>query len=204
MMNVVLSVVLLAVLASGLVLPLTEHSVYAQAPTGPQSEVESQQGTTPPPPALSGQRQKPPEAGVTIAVDVPVVTLDVVAVTQHGDILTGLKKENFRILDDGVPQTITNFGPTDAPITMVVLMQFGGNEYGWFASHAKHWADALFPNLQPKDMVALETFDLRTRLEVDFTQNKDEVPNATPLLSSPRSTESNVFDAILETRDRLK
>src|SRR5260370_28464331 len=156
MMNVVLSVVLLAVLASGLVLSRTQPSVYAQGPTGPQGEVGSQQGTTPRPTALSGQRQKPPEAGVTIAVDVPVVTLDVVAVTQHGDILTGLKKENFRILDDGVPQTITNFGPTDAPITMVVLMQFGGNAYGWFASHANYWTDALFPTLHPKDWWALE------------------------------------------------
>jgi VWFA-related protein len=128
----------------------------------------------------------------------------VVAVTQHGDILTGLKKENFRILDDGVPQTITNFGPTDAPITLVVLMQFGGNAYGWFASHAKYWADALFPNLQPKDWVALETFDLRTRLEVDFTQNKDEVRNAISHLYFPGFSESNVFDAILETGDRLK
>jgi VWFA-related protein len=204
MMKVVLSVVLRAILASSLVLPLTEHSVYAQAPTGPQSEVESQQGTTAPPPALSGQQRKPPEAGVTIAVDVPVVNLDVVAVTQHGDILTGLKKENFRILDDGVPQTITNFGPTDAPITMVVLMQFSGNSYGWFASHAKYWADSLFPNLQPKDWVALETFDLRTRLEVDFTQNKDEVRNAISHLYFPGFSESNVFDAILETGDRLK
>jgi len=45
-------------------------------------------------------------------VEVPVVTLDVVARTQNGDIIPGLKKENFRVLEDGQPQTITNFGPT--------------------------------------------------------------------------------------------
>src|SRR6266403_2343110 len=202
MMKAILSVVLLAVLATALVLPLAENSVFAQAPTGPQGG-SPQQPNPPLPPALTTP-PPPPQAGVPIAVDVPIVTLDVVATTQRGDIIPGLKKENFRILDDGVPQTITNFSPTEAPITMVVLMQFSGNSYGWFAYYAKYWADALFPNLQPKDWVALETFDMKTRLEVDFTQNKDEIRNAIYRLYFPGFSESNVFDAILETTERLK
>src|SRR5882762_2888219 len=135
-MKAIFSSVLLGVLAAALALPLAENSAFAQAPTGPQ-------GSAPPPPQQQQQKpaqpqpstpaQQPPQAGVTIAVDVPIVTLDVVATTQRGDIIPGLKKENFRILDDGVPQTITNFSPTEAPITMVVLMQFSGNSYGWFA-----------------------------------------------------------------------
>ncbi len=178
--------------------------ILAQAPPGPQG------GAQPPAqPKTQQDKPKPPQAppaqsGTAISVEVPVVTLDVVATTQHGDILTGLKRENFRITEDGVPQTISNFAPTDAPITMVVLMQFSGNAYGWFAAYAKYWADALFPNLQPQDWVALETFDMKTRLEVDFTQNKDEVRNAIYHLYFPGFSESNVFDAILETVDRLK
>src|SRR3989475_7409008 len=202
-MKAFLSAVLFAALAAALVWPVVEYPVYSQAPSGPQGGAQPQQ--KPASPAQSPSTpQQPPQAGVTIAVDVPIVTLDVVATTQHGDILTGLKKENFRVLDDGVAQTITNFAPTEAPITMVVLMQFSGNAYGWFASYAKYWADALFPNLQPKDWVALETFDMKTRIEVDFTQNKDEVRNAIYHLYFPGFSESNLFDAILETNERLK
>jgi len=206
MMKAIFSSVLLGVLAAGLALPVVENSAFAQAPTGPQGGAPPppQQQQKPAQPQPSTPAQQPPQAGVTIAVDVPVVTLDVVATTQRGDIIPGLKKENFRILDDGVPQTITNFSPTEAPITMVVLMQFSGNSYGWFAYYAKYWADALFPNLQPKDWVALETFDMKTRLEVDFTQNKDEIRNAIYRLYFPGFSESNVFDAILETTERLK
>jgi VWFA-related protein len=205
-MKAIVSSILLGVLAAAVALPLADNPAFAQAPTGPQ-------GGAPPPPQQQQKpeqtqsatpAQQPPQAGVTIAVDVPIVTLDVVATTQRGDIIPGLKKENFRVFDDGVAQTITNFAPTEAPITMVVLMQFSGNSYGWFAYYAKYWADALFPNLQPKDWVALETFDMRTRLEVDFTQNKDEVRNAIYRLYFPGFSESNVFDAILETVDRLK
>jgi VWFA-related protein len=87
---------------------------------------------------------------------------------------------------------------------MVVLMEFSARGYGWFAAYARYWADALFPNLQQKDWVALETFDMKTRLEVDFTQNKEEVRSAIYHLFFPGFSESNVFDAILETNDRLK
>jgi VWFA-related protein len=193
---------LLTALMAVLVLPLAEQPALAQAPTGPQGGAPPQQQNPNAPQAPTAQQ--PPQSGVSISVEVPVVTLDVVATTQHGDILTGLKRENFRVLDDGVPQAITNFAPTDAPITMVVLMQFSGNAYGWFAAYAKYWADALFPNLQQKDWVALETFDMRTRIEVDFTQDKDEVRNAIYHLYFPGFSESNVFDALLETTDRLK
>jgi VWFA-related protein len=175
----------------------------AQAPTGPQSGGQQQ---PPPPPGQNPTQQqpKPQEGGLSIAVEVPVVTMDVVATTQHGDIIGGLKRENFRLFEDGVPQTITNFGPTDAPITMVVLMEFSARYGGYFSYVAKYWTDALFPQLKKDDWVALVTFDMKPKLEVDFTQNKDEVRQAVYHLYFPGFSESNVFDAVLDTTERLK
>jgi len=141
---------------------------------------------------------------VTISVEVPVVTVDVVAANSNGDLITGLKKENFRILEDGVPQTITNFGAGEAPITIVILLEFSSRTYGWFAYEAKYWAGGFLPYLKPQDWVALVTFDMNHRLEVDFTQNKDEVMSAINRLYFPGFSESNVFDALLDTVDRLK
>src|SRR6266702_5767428 len=176
--------------------------IWAQAPAGPQPTSPGQDNTAQKPAAP--QQQKPQEAGVSIAVEVPVVTLDVVAATQNGDIIPGLKKENFRVLEDGQPQTISSFGPTDAPITMVVLMEFSARFYGWFGYQAKYWAGALFPNLNQKDWVALVTFDMRPRTEVDFTQNKQEVEQAIYHLYYPGFSESNLFDELLDTNERLK
>ena len=191
---------LLMLLVCALALPLAEEHVLAQAPAGQQP---SSQPPVQPPPATS--QQEPPQGGVSISVEVPIVTLDVVATTQHGDLITGLKRDNFRILEDGAPQSITNFAPTDAPLTIVMLMEFSSRGYyQWFAYQAKYWADAFFPNLQQKDWVALVTFDMRSRVEADFTQNKDEVRNALYHLYFPGFSESNVFDATLDTVDRLK
>jgi len=179
-------------------------AIWAQAPAGPQPTSPGQDNSAPAQKPTAPQQQKPQEGGVSISVEVPVVTLDVVAATQNGDIIPGLKKENFRVLEDGQPQTITSFGPTDAPITMVVLMEFSARFYGWFGYQAKYWAGALFPNLNQKDWVALVTFDMKPRTEVDFTQNKQEVEAAIYHMYYPGFSESNLFDALLDTNERLK
>lgn len=183
---------------------LLSSGLAAQAPEGPQNTPPAQANPAPPAPKPATPQEKPQEAGVTISVEVPVVTLDVVATTSNGDLIPGLKKENFRILEDGVPQTITNFGATDAPITMVILMEFSARAYGWFAYQAKYWTDGLFPNLNQKDWVALVTFDMKPRMEQDFTQDKNEVRAAVYRLYFPGFSESNLFDALLDTVDRLK
>src|ERR1700686_2197384 len=49
----------------------------------------------------------------TMRVNAPLVTVDVgVLNTKDGGFIPGLKQENFRILEDGVPQTITSFNQT--------------------------------------------------------------------------------------------
>jgi len=176
----------------------------AQAPEGPQNASPPQANPAAPAPKPATPQQKPQEGGVTISVEVPVVTLDVVATTSNGGLITGLKKENFRVLEDGVPQTITNFGAGDAPITIVILLEFSNVANGWFAYQARYWTDGLFPNLKQQDWVALVTFDMKPRMEVDFTQNKDEVRSAVYHLMFPGFSESNIFDALLDTVDRLK
>src|SRR5256884_6387814 len=198
-MKATFTIVLPATLAVVLVLPLADDSVFAQAPTGPQggAPTPAQQQQNPDSPKATNPAQQAPQAGVTIAVDVPIVTLDVVATTQHRDIIPCLNKENFRILDDGVPQTITNFSPTEAPIPMVLLLEVSSRGYGgFFAYVGKYWSTALFPSLQQKDWIALETFDMKTRVEVDFTQNKDEVMEGLYHLYFPGFSESNLFDEI--------
>jgi VWFA-related protein len=203
-MKVTCSRTLPGLFALGFLLSFNPCGVLAQAPAGPQGG-QGQQGAPPVQPPPAPPVQKPQDSGASIAVEVPVVTLDVIATTSHGDLLTGLKKENFRVIDEGAPQTITNFGATDAPITIVMLMEFASRGYyDWFAYQAKYWAEAFFPNLKQKDWVALVTFDMKSRTEVDFTQNKDEVRSALYHLYFPGFSESNLFDAILDTTDRMK
>src|ERR1700744_718800 len=104
-MKAIPTTIFLALPVAFLLFTFSEHLAHAQSPSGPAGAGQStpqQQAPTQP-----QQPQKPAEAGASINVEVPVVSLDVIAATQHGDILTGLKRENFRVTDDGVAQTVT-------------------------------------------------------------------------------------------------
>src|SRR6266853_2679410 len=142
--------------------------------------------------------------GFSISVTVPVVSVDVVVTDNNGNYLKDLKRENFRISEDGTVQTITNFAPSEAPITIVLLLEFSKLGYQFFTYNAVNWAAGFLGNLKPNDWVALETFNMRSAVEVDFTHNRDEVMQGLYQLVFPPFSESNLFDALADVLDRMK
>jgi VWFA-related protein len=199
-------VVLLAILIGVLGVPPDVFVARAQQQQGPD-KLPTQQTTPPTPPSGQQQQQKPSQTLAPqsqISVESNLVNIDAVVTDQDGDILTSLKRENFRVLDDGQPQQITNFAPTEAPITIVVLMEFSHLFYGYFGYKAKYWAYDFLNHLNQKDWVAFKIFDLKTRLVDDFTQDKNHVAQDIASLYFPDFSESNLFDAILETLDQLR
>jgi len=183
--------VILGLVIGSLLVPGGELQAFAQA--------QQQEPKKPEPPQKPDQNKE-----YAITVDVPVVNVDVVATDNNGNPIGGLRKENFRILEDGVPQTITNFGATDAPITIVILLEFSKLSYQVFAYTATAWAPDFMNQLKSDDWVALVTYDLKTRIEVDFTKDKQEVRQAITHLYFPGFSEANLFDAVNETVDRLQ
>ncbi len=148
--------------------------------------------------------QAPPPPQVAISVQSNIVDVDAVVTDHDGNIVTGLKKENFRILDEGQRQQIANFAPTDAPITIVMLMEFSARYGGYFGYKAKYWSQSFLTQLKPQDWVALKTFDLKTTLVEDFTQDKRQVEQDIESLFFPSFSEANLFDAVLETMGQLR
>jgi VWFA-related protein len=142
--------------------------------------------------------------GFSISVTVPVVSVDVVVTDNNGNYLKDLKKENFRITEDGAVQTITNFAPSEAPITIVLLLEFSKLGYQFFTYNAVNWAAGFLGNLKPNDWVALETFNMRSAVEVDFTHDRTEVLQGLSSLYYPPFSESNIFDAVSDVLDRMK
>lgn len=154
--------------------------------------------------ALRQEAQSSNDAGSTISVNAPIVTLDVVVTDDDGDFLTTLKKENFRVTEDGVRQTITSFSNTDAAITVVLLLEYSQLNGGAFLYNATSWAEVFLRQLQPQDWVALSTFSLRPKVEVDFTHRWADVRAALAVMVKPDFREANLFDAVMDTLDRLK
>jgi VWFA-related protein len=189
-----------------------------QNPAGPIPQAQGQPQQAPPPPAPTAPLPQPaPAAPVksptqqtppgktpqyNISVESSLVKVDVVVTDQDGNLLTGLTKDNFRVTEDNNPQQVTNFTPTDAPITIVMLMEFSRN--GWISYQGVQWSYPFLNELKPQDWVALITYDLNTHIEVDFTQDKDDIENGLRRQMIPSFAESVMFDALIETLNRLQ
>ena len=57
--------------------------------------------------------------------------------------------------------------------------------------------------MQPDDYIAVVTYDMRTHILTDFTNNREVTREALESLVIPTFSETNEFDALYETLDRL-
>jgi VWFA-related protein len=154
----------------------------------------------PPPPASTPKVEGLPD--YSIKVNVPLVNVDVMVTTKSGDFISGLKKDNFRLFEDGSQQQITNFNISQAPITAVLLVEFASTNYV-FMVQALQASYAFANSLKKDDWVAVSYYDMQPHILVDFTQDKKAVYGALNQLRVPGFAETNLFDALYDTLDRL-
>lgn len=139
----------------------------------------------------------------SLRVDVPLVTVDVGVILQKThQFVPGLKQENFRVYEDGVTQPLVAFQRTEAPITAVLLCEFASTNYN-FIYDMRNAAYTFAEQLKPDDYVAVMTYDMHTQILTDFTQDKRVVYQSLNSLTIPGFHETNLFDALYESLDRL-
>jgi VWFA-related protein len=157
----------------------------------------------PPPPAPERPKKIENMPNYSISVDVPVVNLDVLVTTKDGgQTIPGLRQDNFKIFEDGVEQKISTFNLTQAPITAVLLVEFASTNYDFEVNALR--ASYTFANtLKKDDWVSVVSYDMKPQILVDFTQDKREVQAALNTLRMPGFSETNLFDALFDTLDRI-
>ena len=168
----------------------------------PYAIPKKKEDTPPPPPAPTTPKKVEGMPDYSIKVDVPLVNVDVLVTSKDGQFIPGLKQENFRVFEDGVQQPITNFNQSQAPITAVMLIEYASTNYNYMVEALN--ASYMFAStLKKDDWVAVESYDMRTYILCDFTQDKREVMGALNQLRIPGFSERNLFDALYDTVDRI-
>ena len=158
-----------------------------------------------PPPAPAAPKFKNPEGAgdYSLRVNVPEVSVDVgVLLEKTGQFVPNLKPSNFKVYENGVEQKVTGFKRIEAPITALLLCEFASTSY-YFIYDMRNATYAFAQQLRPQDYVALMTFDMRTQIVTDFTQDKQQLYQSLNSLMIPGFSERNLFDALYEAEDRL-
>ena len=216
-MNKISSRILLAFIVS---ISLLSFSVLVFAQAGRQTQSGSGK-KNPNAPGTPEEEQKRQEkeaekkvdkqmSGATITFDTSVVNVEAVVINKKtGGILQGLKKEHFEIYEDGIKQEVDNFSTPDAPLTMVLVVEYSklvdllGSPTGGYFEPGR--VEVLRPAyefirtiVKPKDFVSIVAYDMRPTPIVDFTDDKQKLMAAIQLLirNNPAFSESNLFDTL--------
>jgi Ca-activated chloride channel family protein len=174
-------------------------------PRKPTSEPPPEEA---PIPSKLSKKAKPdvPENVPSFKTDVDVVSLDVAVLDNRGRFIPNIPRGNFRILEDNVPQQIKSFTMGEAPMTVCLLIEFNASFQAFWSEPWYQTLTAAYGFLQtlkPDDYVAVIAYDMKEEILSDFTTDKRKTYEAMQRLQIPGFSESNLFDALADTEDRM-
>jgi Ca-activated chloride channel family protein len=116
--------------------------------------------------------QEPPQ----FRVDVGLVAVSATVRSASGQLLADLTKDDFQILEDGVPQTIRVFARRrDLPLNLALVVDASGSQSKFFKRHRRDLERFLESALEPRDRAFLLGFGNRLRVVSDFTASVERI-----------------------------
>ncbi|HUQ50401.1 MAG TPA: VWA domain-containing protein [Terriglobales bacterium] len=109
-----------------------------------------------------------------LKVDVDLVLVNVTVTDPMNRLVTGLEKENFRLLEANAQQDIRHFSSEDAPISVGVILDLSGSMNNKMLK-ARDAIVEFFKTANPQDEFFLVTFADKPELLADFTQSIEEI-----------------------------
>lgn len=117
------------------------------------------------------------DAGDVIKVDTTLVTLPVSVMDRDGKYIPNLRKEDFRLWEDGTEQTVAFFSAVDKPFSVVLMLDTSGSTR--FKIEEIQDAAITFVNqLRSDDRVMVVSFDEEIRVLADFTSDRSRLRDA--------------------------
>lgn len=192
--------------------PQATPSQTTPAQSTPPAQTTPQPQTTPPQ-AVPGQQNQqeplqprvaPPSPVSPIQVYSREVDLIFTVTDKRGNFVTGLKQQNFGLLDDGrPPQSVIRFQQqTNLPLRVGIMLDTSSSIRQRFQFEQQAATDFLLQVLHPADRAFVEGFDVQTDISQDFTNRVDLLNTGIEKLRPGGGTA--LFDSLYKTcRDQM-
>jgi Ca-activated chloride channel family protein len=117
------------------------------------------------------------DAGDVVRVNTTLVTLPVSVTDRDGRYIPNLRKEDFRLWEDGVEQAVAFFSSVDKPFSVVLMLDTSGSTR--FRLEDIQDAAITFVNqLRQDDRVMVVSFDDQVRVLTEFTSDRSRLRDA--------------------------
>jgi hypothetical protein len=181
-------------------LALSVSIALAQSPRDPQRPGEQKPVPASP---VEAQADLPPKDQdvETLKIDTNLVTVPVIASSRTGQYISDLRKEEFKVSEDGVPQEIAFLATVNAPFHVVLMLDTSDSTHdklGEIQRAAIEFLDQLGPN----DKVKIISFDGEIRDWNEFTSDKATLRSAIGQTRTGKNT--RVYDAMQTALNALR
>ncbi|PWT94797.1 MAG: hypothetical protein C5B55_02190 [Blastocatellia bacterium] len=117
------------------------------------------------------------DAGDVIRVNTTLVTLPVSVMDRDGRYIPNLKKEDFRIWEDGVEQEVAFFSSVDKPFSVVLMLDTSPSTQ-FRLEDIQDAAISFVNQLRPDDTVMVVSFSNEIKVLTDFTTDRAKLQRA--------------------------
>jgi VWFA-related protein len=160
----------------------------------------AQAGETQAPQGPSGPIQRGAGGKYTLRTDAYEVRLNATVLDSDGRSILTLNKDDFKVFEDGVPQTIASFRHEDLPVSVGILIDSSGSMYDKRAAVEEAALD-LIKLSNKEDEAFVVDFSWEAFIDADFTNNIDKLREGLNYVKSSGGTA--VYDALVASADYL-
>lgn len=158
-------------------IPTPSSSSPARAPVlgganGPSGQRSSGAASSP---VANGPEEV--DAGDVVRVNTTLVTLPVSVLDRDGKYVPNLRKEDFRLWEEGVEQNVAFFASVDKPFSVVLMLDTSGSTRSRI-SDIQDAAITFVNQLRPDDQVMVVSFDDQVRVQTEFTNDRYRMRDA--------------------------
>ncbi len=189
---------ILACRVAAMILVLAFPVVWAQSPKESQRPGEQKPAGTNPNTIPTETVQDDVE---TLKIDTNLVTVPVIASSRTGQYISDLRKEEFKLSENGVPQEIAFLATVNAPFHVVLMLDTSDSTREKLAQ-IQRAAIAFLNQLGSRDRVKIISFDTQVRDWNDFTSDKAVLRGA--IEKTVTGTGTRVYDAMQTALDALR
>jgi VWFA-related protein len=174
-------------------------------PSGPdaggQVEVPSRPATS-----LFKGEQANQETDIHFDPDSGAVTMKMLVQDPQGYFVPNIRPDNFVVYEDGVRQQAATVGIEHAPVSLAVLMEWGGRSRSLQQSLGLELplaARALWNHLEPDDQIGFWRYGDQLEPVFDFPTARDALDRTLPGAGTPGFSETNLHDALVAAIHKL-
>ena len=153
-------------------------------------------------PAATSSKDAGPEEvgeGDVVRVETTLVSIPVSVMDRDGKYIPDLRKEDFRVWEDGVEQRVAYFASTEKPFTVALLIDTSGSTR-FKLDEIQNAAIAFVEQLRADDRVMIVSFSDKIRILAQPTNDRYTLRNAIRQTESGSGT--RLYDAVDEVVNR--